>query len=199
MKKDALRENIMIAVLIFLAIISRVITNKLQLWNFNAIGAAALFGGMMIRNKRLAYLLPIATLFLSDIFLQLFTDVQTFYGAYIGQLFFVYGAFLFITWIATRIKKADALTILIASIGTGVVFYLVTNLGTFLTTNIYPHTFSGLITCYAAGIPFYKEGDLFSSFALNGILDNIFFSAVLFGAWALIKQVLSLEPAKQLA
>ncbi|WP_343674542.1 DUF6580 family putative transport protein [Chitinophaga sp.] len=195
MKKDA-RENIMIAALIFLAIISRVITNNLQLWNFNAIGASALFGGMMIRNKRLAYLLPVLTLFVSDLFLQLFTNVQTFYGPYIGQLFFVYGAFLFTTWIATRIKKADALTILIASVGTGVVFYLVTNLGTFLTTNLYPHNLSGLIACYAAGIPFYKEGDLFSSFALNGILGNIFFSAVLFGAWALIKQI-SFQPKKQ--
>lgn len=197
MKKDT-RENIMIAVLIFLAIISRVITNNLQLWNFNAIGASALFGGMMIRNKRLAYLLPILTLFLSDLFLQFFTNVQTFYGAYIGQLFFVYGAFLFITWIATRIKKADALTILIASIGTGVTFFLITNLGTFLTTNMYPHTFSGLIACYAAGIPFFKQGDLFSSFALNGILGNIFFSAVLFGAWELIRQI-SFQPKKQLA
>ncbi|OMP78727.1 MULTISPECIES: SoxR reducing system RseC family protein [unclassified Chitinophaga] len=195
MKKDT-RENIMIAVLIFLAIISRVITNNLQLWNFNAIGAAALFGGMMIRNKRLAYLLPVLTLFLSDLFLQFFTNVQTFYGAYIGQLFFVYGAFLFITWIATRIKKADALTILIASIGSGVVFFMITNLGTFLTTNLYPHTLSGLIACYAAGIPFYKEGDLFSSFALNGILGNVFFSAVLFGALSLIKQI-SFQPKKQ--
>ncbi|MBP1651912.1 MAG: hypothetical protein H6Q26_2069 [Bacteroidetes bacterium] len=195
MKKDT-RENIMIAVLIFLAIISRVITNNLQLWNFNAIGAAALFGGMMIRNKPLAYLLPVLTLFLSDLFLQFFTNVQTFYGAYIGQLFFVYGAFLFITWIATRIKKADALTILIASIGSGVVFFMITNLGTFLTTNLYPHTLSGLIACYAAGIPFYKEGDLFSSFALNGILGNVFFSAVLFGALSLIKQI-SFQPKKQ--
>lgn len=195
MKKDT-RENIMIAVLIFLAIISRVITNHLQLWNFNAIGAAALFGGMMIRNKRLAYLLPVLTLFLSDLFLQFFTNVQTFYGAYIGQLFFVYGAFLLITWIATRIKKADALTILIASIGSGMAFFMITNLGTFLTTNLYPHTLSGLIACYAAGIPFYKEGDLFSSFALNGILGNVFFSAVLFGALSLIKQI-SYQPKKQ--
>jgi positive regulator of sigma E activity len=197
MKKDT-RENILIAVLIFLAVISRVITNNLQLWNFNAIGASALFGGMMIRNKRLAYLLPILTLFLSDLFLQFFTNVQAFYGAYIGQLFFVYGAFLFITWIATRIKKADALTILFASIGSGVTFFLITNLGTFLTTNLYPHTFSGLIACYAAGIPFFRQGDLFSSFALNGILGNIFFSAVLFGAWELIRQI-SFHPKKQLA
>lgn len=197
MKKDT-RENLMIAALIFLAIISRVITNNLQLWNFNAIGAAALFGGMMIRNKRIAYLLPVITLFVSDLFLQLFTNVHTFYGAYIGQLFFVYGAFLLTTWIATRIKKADALTILFASIGTGVLFFVVTNFGTFLTTNLYPHTLSGLISCYAAGIPFYKEGDLFSSFALNGILGNVFFSAVLFGAHALIKQI-SFQPKKQLA
>ena len=198
MKKDAIRENLMIAFLIFLAIISRVITNKLQLWNFNAIGASALFGGMMIRNRKLAYFVPVITLFLSDLFLQLFTNVNTFYGAYIGQLFFVYGTFLLITWIATRIKKPDVLTIFVASVGTGVLFFLITNLGTFLTSNLYPHTFSGLITCYAAGIPFYKEGDLFSSFALNGILGNVFFSAVLFGAWALIKQ-LSYNSANQLA
>jgi hypothetical protein len=189
MKKEHVMETLGIAVLIFLAIITRVITNRLQLWNFNAIGASALFGGMMIRNKKAAYIVPLLALFLSDVFLQCFTDIQAFYGEFIGQLFFTYGAFLLITFLATLIKKVTVLNVLLASIGTGVLFFLISNFGTFATTDLYPHTFSGLMTCYAAGIPFYQPGNLFSSFALNGIFGNLFFTGVLFGVWALVKQV----------
>lgn len=189
MKKEHIMETVGIATLIFLAIITRVITNKLQLWNFNAIGASALFGGIMIRNKKAAYIVPLLTLFISDVFLQCFTEIQAFYGDFIGQLFFTYGAFLLITFLATLIKKVNVLNVLLAAIGSGVLFFLISNFGTFATTSLYPHTFSGLMACYAAGIPFYQPGNLFSSFALNGIFGNIFFSAVLFGVWALIRQI----------
>jgi hypothetical protein len=194
MKKDSIQENVVIASLIFLAIICRVATNKMELWNFNAIGASALFGGIVIRNKRLAYILPLLTLFLTDIFFQLFTSIQGFYGA---QMIFVYGATLLITFIGTLIKKANVTNILLASIGTGVLFFLITNFGVWMLSNMYPHTASGLIACYAAGLPFYRN-DLFGSFALNTVMGNVFFTGVLFAAWTLIKQT-ALQPDKQLA
>jgi hypothetical protein len=194
MKKDSIQQNVVIAALIFLAIICRLATNKLELWNFNAIGASALFGGIVIKNKRLAYILPLLTLFLTDLFFQLFTNIQGFYG---GQMIFVYGAFLLITWIGTQIKKVNTVNVLLAAVGTGVLFFLITNLGVWILSTMYPHTAQGLLACYAAAIPFYRN-DLFGSFALNTILGNVFFTGVLFGAWALIKQT-ALQPNKQLA
>jgi hypothetical protein len=194
MKKDSIQEKLVIASLIFLAIICRLVTNKLELWNFNAIGASALFGGIVIRNKRLAYILPLLTLFITDIFFQLFTNIQGFYGA---QMIFVYGAFLLITWIGTNIKKINPVNLVLAAIGTGVLFFLISNLGVWMLSTLYPHTAQGLIACYAAAVPFYRN-DLFGSFALNTVLGNVFFTGVLFGAWALIKQT-ALQPNKQLA
>ena len=54
---------------------------------------------------------------------------------------------------------------------------LISNLSTWTETPLYPKTFGGLMTCYAAGIPFLG----------NTILGDLFFSAALFGgyAWAI--------------
>ncbi|SHN18347.1 DUF6580 family putative transport protein [Chitinophaga sp. CF418] len=198
MKKDSIREILIVAMLIFLSALCRIFTNQIGLWNFNAIGAAALFGGIVLKDKRLAYVVPLLSLFLSDVFLQCFTSIHALDRNYLGQLLFVYGAFLLITWIGTLIKKVNVLTLLLSSIGTGVLFFLISNLGTFITTDLYPKTGAGLLACYAAGIPFYQSDNMFSSFALNGLMGNVFFTAVLFGAWAAIKQV-AITPKSQLA
>lgn len=184
MKKSSFSEILLIVVLILLAGLGRLISNELQLWNFTAIGASALFGGVVIKEKRLAYILPLATLFLTDLIFQLFTNIQGFYGA---QMIFVYGAFLLITLIGTRIKKVNALTILLASIGTGVLFFLISNAGVWILSGMYPPTFSGLIACYAAAIPFFRN-DMFGNFFLNTIMGSVFYSALLFGLYALIKR-----------
>jgi hypothetical protein len=184
MKKSSFSEILLIAALILLAGLGRLVSNELQLWNFTAVGASALFGGVVIRDKRLAYILPLATLFLTDLFFELFTSIDGFYGP---QMIFVYSAFLLITMIGTQMKKVNALTILLASIGTGILFFLISNAGVWAVSGMYPHTFSGLITCYAAAIPFFRN-DLFGSFFLNTIMGSVFYSGVLFGLYAVIKR-----------
>ncbi|MRG44459.1 hypothetical protein GFS24_05010 [Chitinophaga sp. SYP-B3965] len=190
MKKETTSKVLLIAGLIFLTILGRLITNSMQIYNFTAIGAGALFAGVVFKDKRYAYIVPLAALFLSDVFFELFTDIQGFYG---GEMFFVYFAFVLTTFIGTRIKKANAGNILLASICVGVMFFLLSNLGTFLFRDMYPHTFSGLMTCYLSAIPFYKN-DLFGSFALNTVMGNVFYSGVLFGAYALLKPVFVKQP-----
>jgi hypothetical protein len=184
MKKSSLPEILLIAVLILLAGLGRLVSNELQIWNFTAIGASALFGGVVIKDKRLAYFLPLATLFLTDLFFELFTNIDGFYGP---QMFFVYGAFLLITLIGTRIKKVNALSILLASVGTGILFFLISNAGVWAVSGMYPLTPGGLIACYAAAIPFFRN-DMFGNFFLNTIMGSVFYSALLFGAYALIKR-----------
>lgn len=194
MKRSSLIQAGIVAGLIFLAAMCRIFTNELQLWNFTAIGASALFAGVILKDKRYAYALPLFTLFLTDLFFQLFTSIQGFYGA---QMIFVYGAFLLITWIGTRMKKVNTLTILLASIGSGALFFIISNLGTWLFSGMYPQTLSGLMTCYAAAIPFFRN-DMFGNFFLNTIMGNVFYSGVLFGGYALIKSLV-LKGQQQLA
>ena len=149
--------------------------------NFTAIGAIAIFGGTMVNDRKLAFLLPLAALFISDVCLELFTGVQGFYGK--GQ-FFVYGAFLLITWLSTFIRKKNVLNIGLAAVWSGLIFFILSNFGEWLFSpvNLYPRTFAGLMEGYIAAIPFYK-GEVFGSFFLNTIFGNVFYSALLFGAY----------------
>ena len=63
-----------------------------------------------------------------------------------------------------------------ASLSASVVFFLVSNFGVWASGTMYPNTFSGLMICYAAGLPFLKNtliGDMAYSGALFGIFEVI--------------------------
>ena len=159
--------------------------------NFTAMGAMAIFGGSVIKDKKLAFVLPLVALLLSDIVLQLTGITQGFYG---GQLF-VYAAFVIITGLATFIRKPGVTNIMFASVWAGLIFFVVSNLGVWLVGHghMYPKTMAGLAACFANAIPFYKS-EFFGNFLLNGIYGNIFFSALMFGAYYL---VIKAQKAKQ--
>lgn len=157
--------------------------------NFTAIGAMAIFGGSVIKDKKLAFLLPLGALFLSDVCLQLFTSTKGFYG--ISQ-FFVYAAFLIITALATFMQKRSVANIALAAVWSGVVFFVLSNLGVWLSSDFYPKTFAGLGACYWAAIPFYKN-EFFGNFVLNSIMGNGFYSVILFSAYALMERKVIVE------
>jgi hypothetical protein len=160
--------------------------------NFTAMGAMAVFGGSMIKNKKLAFVLPLVALFLSDMSLQLLGITKGFYG---GQLF-VYAAFLIITALATFIRKPGVANITFAAVWSGLIFFAVSNFGIWAVGhgNVYPKTIAGLGACYAAAIPFYKN-EFFGNFLLNSIYGNVFFSALLFGGYYVMARVRKPEHA----
>jgi hypothetical protein len=58
-------------------------------------------------------------------------------------------------------------------------FYLITNFFVWLhASSVYPHTAAGLLACYVAALPFFGYT----------VLGDLFYSAVLFGAYALLKR-----------
>ena len=57
-------------------------------------------------------------------------------------------------------------------------FFLVTNFGTWLGSTMYPQTGAGLVSAYTAGIPFFQ----------NTVLGTLFYSVVLFGSFALLRR-----------
>lgn len=157
--------------------------------NFTAIGAMAVFGGSVIKDKRLAFLLPVSAMLLADVCLQLFTSTQGFYG--ITQ-FFVYGAFLVITALSTLIKKRSVGNIASAALWSAAIFFIISNLGVWISSDIYPRTPTGLAACFWAAVPFYKN-NFFGNFILNSIFGNVFYSILLFGAYYIIERKLAME------
>lgn len=177
--------------LIFMAAVSRLIPHPP---NFAPITSLAIFGGAIIKDHKYAMVLPLGALLLSDIIFEFFTSTQGFYD--ISQVF-VYGAFILITFLATRIKKINTFNIVLACIWSSVLFFVLSNFGTWATGNYYPRTFNGLVTCYEAAIPFYKN-EFFGNFALNNVMSTFFFTGLLFGAYALIRRMV-VTPATQIA
>lgn len=156
--------------LIALAALSRLLPHP---FNFTPIGAIALFAGTYISNRKHAFLLPVLTLFASDILLQVVTG-----DGFYRDMIFVYGSFALITamgfWLRGREQRQ---TIMVASLVSSIAFFLITNFGTWLMWDIYPKTGAGLMACYIAGIPFFK----------GTIMGDLFYNLVLFGSFAIAK------------
>ena len=157
---------LVIVTVIFTAAFMRLIPH----WpNFTPIAGIALFGGTYIGRKHLAFIIPLAAMLLSDIFLGLH---QTMLAVYISFALIVGIGFLLR-------KRVSAFTILSASIISSLLFFLVTNFAAW-QSGIMPYSmnFNGLIECYAAGLPFLN----------NGILGYLFYNTVFFGGFYFITQ-----------
>lgn len=159
--------------------------------NFTAVGAMAIFGGSLIKDKKLGFLMPLGALLLSDVCLQLFTETKGFYGT---TQFFVYAAFLIITGLATFMQKRSVGNIALAAVWSGGIFFIFSNLGVWASSHSYPKSLAGLGACYAAAIPFYRN-EFFGNFILNSIMGNIFYSALLFGAYSIMERKTSMQKA----
>src|SRR5437879_13205315 len=135
---------IVIALIILAAAASRLIPHPP---NLASVTAAALFGGAYLANKRLALIVPLAALLLSDLAL----------GFY-GHMEIVYGAFLLVVCLGFLLqKKRSALRIAGAALASSVVFFVVTNFGVWAFESLYPKTAVGLLSCYVAAIPFFQN------------------------------------------
>ena len=74
-------------------------------------------------------------------------------------------------------QKNKTTNVIGASLSASVIFFLVSNFGCWPGNPSYTQDFSGLATCYAAGIPFFW----------NTIGGDLFYSAVMFGIFELAK------------
>jgi hypothetical protein len=92
---------------------------------------------------------------------------------------------MLITLLATLIRKISVASISFAAVWSGLIFFIISNLGAWISSTTYPHNLTGLLACFTAAIPFYKN-EFFGNFVLNSIMGNLFFSALLFGAYYLL-------------
>lgn len=141
--------------------------------NFTPIGAIALFSGAYIISKRLSFLVPLGILFFSDLMLELINGT----GFY-REMVFVYASFALVVTIGFLLRgREQRQTIMVASLCSSMIFFFVTNFGTWLMYDLYPKTGSGLLACYIAGIPFFK----------GTVMGDLCYSLILFGTYAIAK------------
>lgn len=143
--------------------------------NFTAVGAVALFGGAMFRNSYKAFLIPLVILFFSDLLLNNVVYAQYYDSFQIIPSFayFTYSGFLLTVLIGHVFTRGFKIMPLIgAGALSTIVFYLITNFGSWLGNPLYPQNAAGLVESYVAGLPF----------LLNQALGTALYGAILFSA-----------------
>src|SRR5258707_6532597 len=139
-------------------------------WNFTPVGAMALFSGALLKDRRLAFLLPLLTLFLGDIFIGFHKLIPI-----------VYASFLINVAIGFWLRDRRTITrISLATLAGAIQFFLITNFAVWEFLSGYPHTASGLFACYIAGIPFFW----------NTLVGDTLYAALLFGGFAFAERFL---------
>jgi len=139
--------------------------------NFSPIAAMALFGGAYLPRRALAFAAPFGALILSDALL----------GGFYSGIAFVYFSFALTVLIGWAVaKRKTVVTIGAAALASSVLFFIVTNFGMWLFSGFYPLTRDGLVACYVAAIPFFQ----------NTVAGDLFFTALLFGGFAIAERML---------
>ena len=120
--------------------------------NFAPVAAAAIFAGFFM-NKKYAIIVPIAATVLSDIFIGFYPYVLWVYGTY--AVIAVIGLMM-----QTRVKNSTGVKkagyIYGTTIFASFIFFLVTNFGVWTSGMFYEMSYSGLMACYAAALPFFR-------------------------------------------
>jgi hypothetical protein len=157
--------------LILLAAFSRMIPHPV---NFSPLSAIVLFGAAHFTKKWQVFLIPIAATWLSDLFINnvMYSKYYPTFTWFYEGFYWQYASYLLIGIFALPLfKKFNKKRILLGALGSTTIFFLISNLGCYVGNTFYPQNVGGLISCYAAGIPFIQGtffGDLFYSILLFG-------------------------------
>jgi len=143
---------------------------------FTPVGAALLFFGS--RTSRNRMWIPLVLLAGSDVAL---TAVVYRYP-FSWDHFVTWAWYAAILWLGSTLKEnAGALRILVTALATSVSFFLISNFAVWAAWDMYPRTFAGLMTCYDAGLPFFRRG----------VEGDVLFTTLMFGAAAVLPAIAS--------
>jgi hypothetical protein len=153
--------------LILFAILSRIAVSSHHGWlNFTAVGGSLLFFGA--RRPLRQAILPVIALVALDYYMTVYVYSYPFAAQDYLITWAWYAAVIVLGHLLLRDRKS------LGRVGAAVIlsstsFFLASNFAAWtVLRGIYPHTFSGLMTAYAVGLPFYRN-DLLSTTLVAGL------------------------------
>jgi len=155
LKKQMKKQDIIILSAVMLALV--LIRVYFNIPNFNPLGAIALMGGVLFGRNWLAFLIPVSALFVGDLLLSSNNALNQDY-LFSASFLTVYASFGVMIALGMLLTKKPSLSgVLGGSLLAAIVFFAVTNAGSWFTLPEYPKTFDGLMAAYTAGIPFFRN------------------------------------------
>ena len=155
-KKTALGMFALIAFLVA----SRVIPHPP---NFTPVLAVAIFAPYFFRELAVAVALPLASMVLADLIIGMHSYMLWVYGVVAASTLISY----ILRYTGSHLFRVGALTL-----GSCLMFFLVTNFGVWLSSGFYPKSTEGLIACYVAALPFFGN-TLVSTVAFSGLFYGL--------------------------
>jgi hypothetical protein len=144
--------------------------------NFAPVESMALFAGALFLDRRLALLVPLAAMAVSDLGLELMMGDG--YGFH-GLLPLVYACIAATVVLGFLLRgRIGVASVAIASVASALGFFAVTNFAVWWGSGMYPQTLAGLAACYIAALPFLQ----------NAIAGALVYSLILFGGHALLQR-----------
>ena len=179
MKRPAVIELILFVSLLAAGVVGRICLQSLP--NVAPVAAIALFAGYFFRSWWVAAILPLAVMGISDYFI----------GGYDrGMMILVHSALVlpvvcglalkhWFSQIANMSMFRRCMGVAAGSLVGSCLFFLISNFGSWLWSDMYEHNIAGIARCYFNALPFFRE-------TLRG---DMFFSAILFGSYAALAQL----------
>jgi hypothetical protein len=155
--------------LVGLTVACRLLSWNYHIWNFVPAGAVALYAGSRL-PRRWAWAVPLAAMFLSDLFL-VDSSQYPFFGPTRWTVYGTLAATTLLGLIARNPKvrpwMLPGLSLLASSL-----FFVTTNFATWAEGQDYPLTWAGLVLCYVKGLEFVRPtivADLLGTCVLFGL------------------------------
>lgn len=166
-------------ILILAAVLYRIVTGlaiisgSTGLSNFAPLAAIALCGAVYFPT-RLKFALPLAALLVSDIVLNMYYSAPLLAPEIVCR----YLALGLVGWIGLAMANRPSWkTLLPASLAGSTVFYLITNLFSWLSEPGYAKNFAGLIQALTVGLPQYAATPTWMFFR-NSVVSDLLFTGV---------------------
>lgn len=176
---NTLKGILIISLYIFLIALSKIIPHQ---ENYSAITGLVIFGGFMFGKKKDFFLITLVAIFVVDVIFNNFIHPEYFpertgFILFEDYMIWVYLSYVLIIVLSSRfLKKFSYLKLLFTSLGSSIIFFLITNFAWLYSTQLYPRDFNGLLMSYAAALPFFRTSlisDLFFGFLIFGVYDFI--------------------------
>jgi len=170
------KRLIYIIFVIFLGIFYRLIPH---VPNFSPLYSISVFSSILLSEldnkfnkllKYISFLMPLIILFITDLILGFYKGMVFNYLAFLSYSIFSY--FIFNKYN----KLSKTILGLILSVGSSIYFFIISNFGVWLLTDMYSKDLAGFILCYINALPFLK----------NSIISSIIFSILIFYTYELL-------------